>query len=408
MWMARRLLLTIIACGVVMPVAAGITKRDWRDAPNQNEYSFLTEPANRLGSRVFGQLVGPSKTSNVVFSPFSMSSALDVLTLGASGNTLRILEKQREIKSSSLGDQAHLQRDLRSASSGDTTLTFANSVWLEPTARPRAAFLAAARSVFDADIANVDFRKADTVNAINAWVNKNTKGAIPRIVDTLDRNTPFVIVNATYFKGKWAFPFDKESTKTGLFTRGDGSKVDVPIMNGVNKVDYLAGDRWHAVALPYRGDRFEMLIVTAKELKDVERVRQELQSRLFQVIGSQKFEARDVLISLPRFRVEYGTNLTGALSRLGLGPVFGSNADFSMLTDAEIDSTVILQRAMVEVNEEGSEAAAATAVVTSRSAQAAPVSFNADRPFGFAILDKKTGTHLFVGYVADPKAGTTR
>jgi leukocyte elastase inhibitor len=213
-----------------------------------------------------------------------------------------------------------------------------------------------------------------------------------------------MLINATMFKGKWAAPFDAASTRNEPFTRANGSKHDVPMMNAAVKLRYARTARWHAVAIPYAGSRFEMVVMTARNPAKIQAVRKELSRKSFiQALDGVAMEERDVILKLPRFKAEFGADLTPVLAQLGLAPAFGPQADYRGITSAPLRGLTVIQRAMIEVTEQGTEAAAATAVTTTRSLEGPePVTFAADRPFVFGIVDSVTGAVLFVGSIADP------
>jgi serpin B len=368
----------------------------------------VARPANYFGSKVLDNLVGAPAAANVVFSPYGLSSALDILTLGAAGTTQKLLLERRGQRPGDPSSRSvvNLRKLLMSAATADVTLRIADSVWLKAGADPNNAFDMAAHAGFDARVESIDFTKPDAADTINKWVNTATQELIPRVVDRLEPQTEFVLINAIYFKGKWALPFEKDETKPAPFTRTDGSKHQVPMMHQVAKLPYAEADNWHAVSVPYQGDRFRMIVMTAKDPANSAAVRGELGAKGFiRALDGLALSKRDVTLSLPRFRAESGSDLTGVLSssEIGLGPVFGAEADFRHLTSVKIRATSVIQRAMVELAEEGTEAAAATGVLATRSADQTPQAiFAADRPFAFAIVDSMTGTVLFMGYVADP------
>ncbi len=366
------------------------------------------QQANVFGAKVLDRLLGRGTATTVVVSPYSINSALDLLTLGAAGHTATVLTARRGIPPSkkALAEQQALNHALSAASTPDVVLQMANSVWLKPGALALPAYVSAIHDGYGATVTNVDFASPATTGVVNDWVKQNTQNVIERIVDKLEPTTEFLLVNTTYFKGKWAIPFDKAETRPAPFTRADGSKHDVPMMAATTRLGYAETPRWHAVAIPYRGDRFEMIVVTAKNPAQTIAVQHELQSTGFvQALHGIKFAAHEIELRLPRFRAEYGSDLTDVLTRLGLGPAFGSSSDYRKLTATRLQSARVVHRAVVAVDEEGTEAAAATAVIGTRSAVAAqPVQFVVDRPFAFGIVDRLTGAVLFIGYVADPTA----
>jgi serpin B len=359
--------------------------------------------ANHFGAKIFDRLAGGAASQSVVFSPFSLDAALDMLALGADGETAKRLNASlpsgRAVKT-----MAELQKSLASAQSEDVTFRSANALWLKDKAAARSSYVAAMQGVFDASVENANFSDPEAVKKVNGWVKQNTQNLIPQIVDRLDPRAELVLVNTIYFKGKWANPFDKQNTKPGPFTRADGSQHDVPMMNTSAQLAYAETPQWHAVKLPYGGNRFAMVIATARGEAKGSDVRRALGSAdMFKTIADAPWQERAVNLALPRFRAEFGADLTDALSRQGLAAVFRPGANFGQMTNAKVRATSIIQRALVEVTEEGTEAAAATAVTATRSLDGPePINFSADRPFVFAIVDQKTGMALFVGHIADP------
>jgi serpin B len=336
-------------------------------------------------------------------SPSSLDAALGMLSLGAGGATAKLFRKNGI-------DPLHGSQPngakLASLSTAGITLRSANSAWLRVGLKPRRQFPDAMRVAYDANVAALDFSKPDAVEKVNAWVNAATQEVIPHVVDTLDPATEFVLVNTTYFKGKWAQPFDKADTKAGPFTRVDGTKREVSMMNASLTVPYTDNGSWHTVAIPYSGDRLQMIVATSKDPADSNALKQELvRSRLSATLGQLPMEKRKVAITLPRFKANYGADLTATLSALGLEEAFHERANYRKITKRRIRHTSVIHRAVVEVTEEGTEAAAASAVVAVRSVSVAPrTTFAADHPFFFAIVDKPTGTVIFEGYVADPES----
>jgi serine protease inhibitor len=365
----------------------------------------LGGPTNRFGMTVFNGLLSSGGRPALVMSPYSLGAALDMLALGAEGKTATLLKERGGQPGASGEDGAKLYRSLAGASSDDVVLRLANSVWLRPNAEPLQAYISAALGAFDAQVKTIDFVQAASADKINAWVKAATRGVIPSVVDELDPQTEFMLINTTYFKGKWAVPFDAAHTGPAPFTRADGSKHDVPMMNAALSLQYADGPQWHAVMIPYRGERFEMMVMTTKDPTDSSDVRAEAGSSEFTAaLETINWRPRDVVLRLPRFRAEFGADLTPLLMRLGLSAALGPHADYRGITKEPLGAITVLQRALVEVTEEGTEAAAATAVTATRSI-AQHLEFSADRPFFFGIIDKQMGTVLFVGHIADPAKG---
>lgn len=357
--------------------------------------------SDQFGSKVFGHALGSETQSAIVVSPSSLDAALGMLSLGADGATARLFRTHGIVP---LPASEQNGAKLTNLSVAGITLRSANSAWLRAGLKLRRQFPNAIRRAYDAVIATLDFSKPEAAEKINAWVNSATEEVIPQVVDRLDPATEFALVNTTYFKGKWAEPFNKGDTKAGSFTRADGTKRDVSMMNAWLTVPYAEAGAWHAVAIPYDGDRLQMIVATSKDPANSDALKQELvNGSLSTTLGQLHMEKRKVALKLPRFKAEYGADLTATLSALGLKEAFGAQANYRKITRHNIRQTSVIHRAVVEVTEEGTEAAAASAVVAVRSINTTPVTtFAADHPFFFAIVDKPTGTVVFEGYVADP------
>jgi serine protease inhibitor len=370
-------------------------------ATSESEKSFAI--TDQFGSRVFGRVLELDTRSNVVMSPSSLDAALGMLSLGAGGATAKLFRKNGI---DPLQGSERNGAKLASLSTAGITLRSANSAWLRAGLKPRRQFPNVIRVAYDASVATLDFSKPDAVEKINAWVNAATEEVIPQVVDKLDPETEFALVNTTYFKGKWAQPFDKADTRTGPFTRVDGTKRDVSMMNAWVTVPYADTGSWHAVMIPYSGDRLEMIVATSKDVANSDALKQELvKSPLSATLAQLPMEKRKVALTLPRFKANYGGDLTAAVSALGLKKAFSEQANYRKITKHTIRRTSVIHRAVVEVTEEGTEGAAASAVVGVRSINPVPrTAFTADHPFFFAIVDKSTGMVIFEGYVADPES----
>lgn len=402
-----RIILSVVIGGLV--ATSGPRRVSAQGTAEARPPSRLTQASNELGAKVLAQLGGSAPASNVVVSPYSLDSALGMLTLAADGKTLSLLRAFRGTEGAPgnpLDDAFKQQQALFSASTPDVVLRIANSAWLKPNIMPRLAFTAGLQYLYNATLSTVDFAKPGTADIINAWVKDKTEGAIAHVVDALDAQTEFLLVNTTYFKGKWAVPFEVSATHDAPFTRFDGSRHDVPVMNATVELAYAAVDQWHAVKIAYAGDRFEMAVVTSKDPAEAASLRDKVGATgVLNALAAAPFEPQEVTLSLPRFRADYGADLTAALGRLGLAAAFGRSADYRAISRTKLRAAAVIQRCIVEVAEQGTVAAAATAIGATRALGARePVAFAADRPFYFAIIDRTTGTLLFMGLIADPAA----
>ena len=353
--------------------------------------------------------------TNVVFSPASITLALAMARAGARGQTAAEMDAVMHAVASdehagwlNALDQALAARSgtFKDESGKDlpVTLRIANAPFAQQGMPLEKAYLEALAARFGAGMRLVDYRtqteKARTL--INGWVDAQTEHRIPELLvpGVLTPLTRLALVNAIYLKAPWQTPFSADATKADTFTRADGSAVQVPFMATTASLRYASGDGWRAVEIPYIGGSLAMTVILPDNLAGFERT---LTADTFAAITGALTETQ-VALTLPKFRIETKAKLALILAALGMPSAFDDRADFSGITTAEqlLISNVIHQ-ANIDVDEKGTEAAAATAVVMRATAMPAePVAFRADRPFLFALRDVPTGAVLFLGRVGDP------
>ena len=253
---------------------------------------------------------------------------------------------------------------------------------------------------------NLDFKDPNAANTINAWVKKNTKNKIDKIVDRIDADSMLFLINAVYFKGKWEDPFEKALTKPQPFTLADGTKIQYPAMLRSGEYRYYDASTFQVISLPYGSGRFSMEIFLPKSKSNLLEFQKQLTAKNWQE-WSTKFTRKEGVIQLPRFKVEYETSLKSALQNLGMAIAFDQDkADFRNLSTVKAFIGDVKHKTFVEVNEEGTEAAAVTSVemkVTSaRPSEEPPFQMIVDRPFFFTISDRQTGTIIFMGTIKNP------
>jgi serpin B len=354
--------------------------------------------------------------TNVVFSPASITLALAMARAGARGQTaaemdavmhavasddhagwLNALDQALDARSGTFKDESG--KDLQ------VTLRIANAPFAQQRMPLEKAYLEALAARYGAGLRLVDYakqtEKARTL--INGWVDAQTEQRIPELLvpGVLTSATRLALVNAIYLKAPWQTPFSADATKAGTFTRAGGSTVQVPFMATTAALRYASGDGWRAVEIPYIGGSLAMTIILPDNLAGFEGT---LTADTFAAITSTLTDTQ-VALALPKFGIETKAELTPILAALGIPSAFDDRADFSGITTAEqlVISNVIHQ-ANIDVDEKGTEAAAATAVVmrATTAMPEEPVAFRADRPFLFALRDVPTGAVLFLGRVGDP------
>ena len=346
---------------------------------------------------------------NLFLSPRSISTALAMTYAGARGETAR--QMATVLRLSTEQERLHpafaaLESSLDAAGNdAGCRLHAANALWGQQGAHFLDEFLAPTRKYYGAVLREVDFVQAadQARKTINAWVADQTRKKITELLrrGDLDPSTVLVLTNAVYFQGNWASRFDRGYTREAPFRINPQDQVVVPMMQQVRRFPFAQTDELDLLEMPYAGDRLSMVLLLPKKLGGLAALEDSLRrENLERWLG--RLRQQPVRVSLPRFQLDARFDLSGTLAALGMPDAFsGRKADFSGMTgrrDLWIDA--VIHQARVEVNEEGTEADAATAVVIKKGP---PVpEFTADHPFLFLIRDRQTGSILFLGRVVNP------
>jgi serpin B len=365
-----------------------------------------------------------NESGNLLYSPYSISQALAMTYAGARSTTEA---QMRQVLNFSLrGDELHRtfllvngELTLRgnapaSEARQASTLRIANRLWGEQTYQFRDAFLALVTANYGAGLQPLDFVGAteQARGQINDWVAEQTNDRIKDIIpqNALSPDTRLVLTNAVYFKQAWLNQFQPEATTDGPFTLLDGTTVTAPMMFQSNLMGYAKGAGWQALAIPYQSEM--SMVVILPDAGQFEAVEKALDLALLQTIV-EGVRSRFVMaqLTMPRFTFDYDLKLTEALIALGMTDAFDpAQADFSGMAEVSPQANLFLMgalhKAFIAVDETGTEAAAATAIIA--GVTSAPVGelveFKMDRPFIFAIRDDQTGSLLFIGRVLNPNA----
>lgn len=367
----------------------------------------LVNSGNSFGFELFQEVVRIEKNKNVFISPLSVAMALAMTYNGASGET-------EEAMRTTLGFASLTREQVNEAFKSLTflllnldrsvTLQIANSIWYRQGYTVEPEFVSLNREYFDALVQGLDFNSPNAPNVINDWVDQNTNGKIKKIIDSIDPLTMMFLINAIYFKGTWTYQFDKADTRDDFFTRPDSTKVPCKMMVQSNDFLYYENDDFQAIDLPYGRGKFSMTIFLPKPQKNIDALIMELDASSWAQWAGH-FKKTAGMLYLPKFKLEYDVVLNDVLKALGMGIAFDSTrADFSrMIKDIELYISKVKHKTFVQVDEEGTEAAAVTAVgmyVTS----VGPSGFvmRVDHPFVFVIRENHSQTVLFAGKIVDP------
>lgn len=348
---------------------------------------------------------------NLFLSPFSISSALAMTYAGARGQTASQMEKALHFDSASAGLNSGFSELMKrfNASGKSYQLSVANALWGQTGILFYPEFVNVTEKYYGAGFMEVDYagNTEGARRAINSWVEAKTNNKIVDLIKegVLDSLTRLVLTNAIYFKGRWELQFRPEETKEAPFYVTAEVKPNVAMMYQLGEFRYAETDDLQILELPYVGGEMVMNIVLPRPHTDLASLESSLHTAQFES-WLETMSVKTVEVFLPRFKMERDLSLGGTLQSLGMKDAFSENdADFSGMSTTFLYITQVIHKAFVEVNEEGTEAAAATAVVmgTKSAAMDEPPVFRADHPFFFVIRDVHSGSILFMGRLADPR-----
>ncbi|MBT9544867.1 MAG: serpin family protein [Candidatus Sericytochromatia bacterium] len=373
----------------------------------QVQDSGLASANTRFGVDLFQKVVAAQPQANHFISPLSVSIALGMVYNGAAGETRAEMGKTLQVAGldSSQFNQAQLTLRKRLMNQGTgVRVDLANALWAKKGTEFNPSFVKTNQDFFGARVTALDFADPLSVQTINAWASENTQGKIPKVLSQIEAQTLMILMNAIYFKGTWTTPFEKGETTPKDFKQANGQSKQVQMMRRYGKYRYLrdSENQFQAVALPYGQDKAVNMYVF---LPDSESSANALLGKLSGDTLSDwlgKFRSQDGEVMLPRFKMEYEVNLNEALKQMGMAQAFDENrANFTeLIKSTQAFISQVKQNSFVEVNEEGTEAAAVTTVTvgaTSVQLPQEPFSFQADHPFVYLIYDQTTRSVLFMG-----------
>jgi serine protease inhibitor len=362
---------------------------------------------NGLGFQLLAQCRQSLPKANYFLSPTGLAFALSMLQNGAEGETLRQIMGTLRIGSLPLPqvnqDNKALLEHL-SQLDPKMKLEIANALWIDQKASIKPEFIAVNQRDYSAEVASGNFQDPATVQKINDWVSARTHQKIPAILQPpLDRRLRLLVLDAIYFKGAWSAPFETNLTHELPFMLGNGEAIQQPQMSRAGRYGYCEEDRFQAVELPYAGGDISMFVFLPKGglgefLKQFTEA--DFEAAVLRMRSSKG------TVDLPRFKLENEYDLTGVLPLMGMPLAFTDRAQFPGISDQPLCISFVKQKTFVAVNEEGTEAAAVTAIGARAMAirrEAPPFHFVVDRPFFMAIREKRTGLILFLGAISDPR-----
>lgn len=375
---------------------------------------ILTEQAtqlialnNQFGVNFFREAAA-GEAENLMLSPLSASAALTMLLNGTNGDTYEQIRAMLGYPATA--DLAAINESFRSLTEQllnvdrEVNLTLANAMFYREGFGLKTPFLNALQTAFDAEVNGLDFNAPSAVSTINGWAHAKTNGRIPQVIDRISPDAVLFLMNALYFKGEWTTQFEPARTANRGFTLDDGSFVNVPTMEGRVDSRQFHTETYRAIELPYGRRNFSMVILVPNETlaNFMPRFTPALWDEVSSGLGLEDTWT-STLVRLPRFTFSSERILNDVLQRLGMTDAFSAaQADLSRIADERLFVSFVKQNTFVDVNEEGTEAAAVTTIgveVTSL-----PTGFFVDKPFLFLIRERTSNTLLFVGQVVNPAA----
>lgn len=402
--------LSFISCERSVPEKASeaegrdliLTTSEQRKAVKDNQFTFELFSAATGGLRA---------NQNALLSPLSVGMALAMTNNGAAGETRAVIEQVIKTDSIDTGVINDYYRKLMTdlpALDPKTTLDIANSIWYKQEFEVLPSFLDINREFYQARVAALDFSDPAAPDVINDWVSASTREKIPAIIDNIPSQMVMYLINAVCFKGEWEQRFDRSATSEGTFSGLNGSRLQTDFMHVTHTFNVAVTDEVEAVELPYGNKKYSMVVLKPKEtLSSAQLVYNLATADTWRTI-TEALRPRKTGLSLPKFKFSYENQLNAELSGMGMGEAFSHLADFSGISSGGgLRISEVKHTSFIEVNEEGTEAAAATSVGIGVTSAPSLYTLRIDRPFLFVIREMHTGLILFIGQVNNPRVTTT-
>lgn len=359
----------------------------------------IIENNNAFALNLFSQMKG---FDSKVVSPMSVSYLMGMLANGADGQTRQEIMKAIGCEKVSLKDlNEFYQMMIARANHFDkaTTINIADYIALNRQYQLKDGFASTMKSYYQAGIESLDFSKASTLKRINRWCSDHTDGMIPKIIEQVDADAVSYIMNAIYFNGTWTDKFDTRQTKLENFQGYTRDIKKTQMMHRNGKYQYMDNADFAAVNLPYGNGSYSMTVILPNRGKSIDEVMAGLDAKKVSELGRSMDECV-VDLKLPRFTISQETSLNDIISKLGAPTMFTSGADFSNFASGNLSISKMLQKAKIEVSEEGTKASAVTMAMVAMTAlrpEPRKVEFHANRPFIYMITEHSTGAILFMG-----------
>ncbi len=367
----------------------------------------LVESSNTFGANIFKQVLqNEEEDANVLLSPLSIFQALSMTRNGANGLTKDEMTSVLSFDDSQGNDLNVYQKKLVDAlkmADNKVNLNIANSIWYRNDVSVEPDFIKLNQDYFNAEVNALDFSDGQgSKRTINNWVNKQTKGKIPEIVDEVTSDHVMFLINAIYFYGQWQNKFDAKDTKKEAFYSESGNEVKVNMMHQEASLGYSSNDLFTMIEMPYGNGHFNMVALVPTDGKKVSDIVNAMDDESWGR-WMESVHPQEVVLGFPKFKFEGDYELNEPLIRMGMPLAFSDQADFrSILSRGGIYISKVKHKTFIEVDEKGTEAAAVTSVEIFTTSLPQQIHFTANKPFVFAITEKDTNTILFLGKLMMP------
>ena len=366
----------------------------------------LIEETSEFNWNLFRTMNADSPEKNFVISPLSITQAFGMAISGATGeNQDEMLNVFGLNNIESMNDAHKGIREVLSAVDSKTTINIANSAWYNSNYGIKTPYKESLRSYYDAEISGLDFNNSEqAVETINSWVNEKTQGKIPDIVDEVTPEHVLFLINAVYFYGSWTYQFDESATSNAPFYLSSGDNVSIKMMNQENDLEYFDNDNYRGVKIPYGNGTFLMTVILPQNDNSTDMLIESLDAKEWNNINKEH-PIRKVGLLMPRFKTECDFDLIPPLKELGMNMAFKPIGGFKDISDLNILISEVKHKTFIEVDEKGTEAAAATSIGI-REFSSLPdddkIIFQVNKPFLFFISEKQSGAVLFAGKIENP------
>ena len=408
----RRILVPLIAVCLLISCSSNPSDSN-NNGDSPGTVSSLTKQKvvtsnNTFGLELFGHILTAKQDTNVFISPLSVSLALSMTLNGAANETETAMRTTLGFEDLTLEEVNIVQSELMEllvSTDPDVLFEIANSIWYREGYPVLDSFKTVNQTYYNAEIREQDFSLAEAVSLINGWISDATHGKIEEVLDRIDPDVVMYLINALYFKGIWQVEFDAEKTFDGTFYPVNEAALTTPMMVRQDTMSYYEDDKMQVVDLPYGDGKFSMMVLLPKEEETASGLAATLTTESYEAICDGLSEQAGSLY-LPKFKIEYDMLLNDMLKAMGMGVAFSGGADFSNINGyGGLFISRVIHKTFVEVNEQGTEAAAVTVVEMRWDVSSSEFVMQVNRPFLFMIRDNTTHAIVFAGHVASPQSG---